>query len=138
MILGRTVFGLPLGLLLALFGLLSPWPSTLVGAAPTDGTFDYLARLVCLSHPLTLFSVPSAASFYVRSLPDLHQDEAHPLHIYSGHLPSDPEAAHLPSTVVSAHLFFVLIKARKTADKERILFWFNVCSSLFVESSWRT
>lgn len=47
MILGRTVFGLPLGLLLALFGLLSPWPSTLVGAAPTDGTFDYLARLVC-------------------------------------------------------------------------------------------
>ncbi|EJD01360.1 KEX1 protein [Fomitiporia mediterranea MF3/22] len=69
--------------------------------------------------------VPSAAAFYVQSLPDLHQDEAHPLHIYSGHLSSDPDAEHLPSTTVTAHLFFVLIKARRTADKERILFWFN-------------
>lgn len=75
--------------------------------------------------------VPSAASFYVQSLPDLHQDEAHPLHIYSGHLSSDPDAEHLPSTTVTAHLFFVLIKARRTADKERILFWFNVRSLSF-------
>ncbi|KAL5508176.1 KEX1 [Sanghuangporus vaninii] len=103
MYVGRAMFGLPLSLLLSICGLLGPWPS--VRAAPTD--------------------IPSAASFYVRSLPDLHQDDAHPLHIYSGHLPSDPEAAHLPSTTVSAHLFFVLIKARRTADKERILFWFN-------------
>jgi len=69
-------------------------------------------------------SVPSAASFYVRNLPDLHQDKSHPLHIYAGHIESDPNGSSLP-TDVSAHLFFVLVKARRTADKERIMFWFN-------------
>ncbi|KAI5123390.1 hypothetical protein M0805_006098 [Coniferiporia weirii] len=95
---------LPLGLLVSAFCLLaSPWAS--VRAAPTD--------------------LPSAASFYVSSLPDLHQDPAHPLHIYAGHIASDPESSRLPVATVSAHLFFVLIKARRTADKERVLFWFN-------------
>ena len=60
------------------------------------------------------------------SIPGLRQDETHPLHIYSGHLSSDPEAASLPPTTVSAHLFFVLVKARRTADRERVMFWFNV------------
>ncbi|KAJ3555877.1 hypothetical protein NM688_g2335 [Phlebia brevispora] len=69
--------------------------------------------------------IPSAASFYVPQLPDLRQDGAHPLHIYAGHLPSDPNATAAPASEVTAHLFFVLIKARRTADKERILFWFN-------------
>lgn len=69
--------------------------------------------------------VPSAASFYVSSLPDLHQDPLHPLHIYAGHLNADPGAARLPDTTVTAHLYFVLIKARRTADKERVIFWFN-------------
>lgn len=69
--------------------------------------------------------MPTAASFYVPSLPDLHEDNTHPLHIYAGHLPSDPNASELPSGSVSAHLYFFMIKARRTADKERILFWFN-------------
>lgn len=71
-------------------------------------------------------AVPSAASFYVYNLPDLHQDEQHPLHIFSGHLSADPEASKAPATDVISHLFFVLIKARRTADKERIVFWLNV------------
>ncbi|KAI0068606.1 alpha beta-hydrolase [Artomyces pyxidatus] len=69
--------------------------------------------------------IPSAASFYVPNLPDLHQDPQHPLHIYAGHLSADPHAASLPATTVTAHLYFVLIKARRTADKERLMFWFN-------------
>ncbi|KAI0254801.1 carboxypeptidase KEX1 [Lactifluus subvellereus] len=69
--------------------------------------------------------VPSAASFYVPILPDLHQDPLHPLHIYAGHLNADPGAAKLPNTTVTAHLYFVLIKARRIADRERIVFWFN-------------
>ncbi|THH09432.1 hypothetical protein EW146_g8688 [Bondarzewia mesenterica] len=58
-------------------------------------------------------------------LPDLHQNEAHPLHIITGHLSADPDVASLPAMAVTAHLYFVLIKARRTADRERILFWFN-------------
>ncbi|KAF8592582.1 alpha/beta-hydrolase [Ramaria rubella] len=67
--------------------------------------------------------VPSAASFYVPRLPDLQQ--AYPLHIYAGHLPSDPNALSAAPTDVTAHLFFLLLKARRTSDKERIIFWFN-------------
>ena len=59
-------------------------------------------------------------------LPDLQQDPLHPLHIYAGHLNADPGAARLPDTTVTPHLYFVLIKARRTADRERIMFWFNV------------
>ncbi|PAV21036.1 alpha beta-hydrolase [Pyrrhoderma noxium] len=88
---------------LSLLSILSFW--NFAAAAPTD--------------------IPSAASFYVPNLPDLHQDSEHPLHIYSGHISSDPEAANLPANTVTAHIFFVLVKARRTADKERVLFWFN-------------
>ncbi|KAG2143613.1 alpha beta-hydrolase [Suillus clintonianus] len=69
--------------------------------------------------------VPSAASFYVPYLPSLHQDTAHPLHIYAGHILSDPDAESAGSTDVLAHLFFVMVKARRAADKERLMFWFN-------------
>jgi len=85
-------------------------------------------RGLALTHSLRN-QVPSAASFYVSSLPDLHQDPLHPLHIYAGHLNADPGAARLPDTTVTSHLYFVLIKARRTADKERILFWFNVSTT---------
>ncbi|KAF8489108.1 alpha/beta-hydrolase [Gautieria morchelliformis] len=68
---------------------------------------------------------PSAASFYVPRLPDLHEDPAHPLHIYAGHLASDPNSRSAPATDVTAHLFFLLVKARRTSDKERVIFWFN-------------
>ncbi|KAF8632313.1 hypothetical protein AX15_001936 [Amanita polypyramis BW_CC] len=70
--------------------------------------------------------IPSAASFYVPSLPDIHQDPTHPLKIYAGNLLSDPRAnPSSSSTETFAHLFFVLVENRRTADKERILFWFN-------------
>ncbi|KAI0310432.1 alpha/beta-hydrolase [Amylostereum chailletii] len=69
--------------------------------------------------------IPSAASFYVPTLPDLHQDPARPLHVYAGHLLAEPNAASLPDTTLAAHLYFVLVKARRSADKERVLFWFN-------------
>jgi len=68
--------------------------------------------------------VPSAASFYVPNLPDLHQDKNRPLHVFAGHIESEPNVPS-SSTYVSAHLFFVLVKARRTADKERVMFWFN-------------
>ncbi|KAI0375946.1 alpha/beta-hydrolase [Pilatotrama ljubarskyi] len=89
--------------------------------------------------------VPSAASFYVSRLPDLHQDETRPLRMYAGHLSSDPDAGTSEPTDVTAHLYFFMVKARRTADKERIIFWLNGgpgCSSfdgLMMEiGPWRT
>ncbi|KAM5534812.1 hypothetical protein V8D89_011528 [Ganoderma adspersum] len=69
--------------------------------------------------------IPSAASFYIPTLPDLHQDAKRPLRMYGGHLSSDPSAATAAPTDVTAHLYFFMVKARRTADKERILFWLN-------------
>ncbi|KAH9948790.1 alpha/beta-hydrolase [Amylocystis lapponica] len=69
--------------------------------------------------------VPSAASFYVPTLPDLHQDPARPLHIFAGHVSSDPNLASAPVTEVTPHIYFVMVKARRAADKERLMFWFN-------------
>lgn len=74
------------------------------------------------------WTVPSAASFYVPTLPGLIQDKENPLRMFAGHIPSDPDVASLPATTVYAHTFFLMIKARRRADKERILFWFNVRS----------
>ncbi|KAF9006754.1 pheromone-processing carboxypeptidase KEX1 [Cyathus striatus] len=79
-----------------------------VDAAPTDAN-----------------PVPSAASFYVPSIPDVYWDPNNPLMIYSGHLPADPNAARASSTDIISHLFFVLVKNRRVADKQRIVFWFN-------------
>ncbi|KAJ7639547.1 Alpha/Beta hydrolase protein [Roridomyces roridus] len=69
--------------------------------------------------------IPSAASFYVPSLPDIHQDPTNPLTIFAGHLPSDPNASKLDANTVSAHLYFVMVKNRRVADRKRIMFWFN-------------
>jgi len=85
-------------------------------------------------------TIPSAASFFVPSLPNLSQNFQHPAHIYAGHLPSDPKARDAPATEVTAHLFFLMVKARRSSDKERVIFWFNGgpgCSSFdgaFMES----
>ncbi|KAL1690074.1 Alpha/Beta hydrolase protein [Schizophyllum commune] len=83
----------------------------------------------------------TAANFYVPALPDLRQDPDHPLHLYAGHIPSDPDE----DREVQSHLYFFLVKNRRTADKNRILFWFNGgpgCSSfdgLMMENGpWRT
>jgi len=45
--------------------------------------------------------------------------------MFSGHLPADPNASMAADNDVTSHLFFVLVKNRRTADKERIIFWFN-------------
>ncbi|KAJ7771009.1 Alpha/Beta hydrolase protein [Mycena maculata] len=95
-----------------------------------------MIRSRCLAVLWTLFftlestnaaptDIPSAASFYVPSLPDIHQDPEHPLTIFAGHLPSDPDASKLDPTAVTAHLYFVMIKNRRVADKKRLMFWFN-------------
>ncbi|KAJ7129157.1 Alpha/Beta hydrolase protein [Mycena epipterygia] len=95
-----------------------------------------MIRSRCLAVLWTLFSIlkstnaaptdiPSAASFYVPSLPDIHQDPEHPLTIFAGHLSSDPNATKVDSKTVTAHLYFVMIKNRRVADKKRIMFWFN-------------
>ncbi|KAJ6560307.1 Alpha/Beta hydrolase protein [Mycena capillaripes] len=95
-----------------------------------------MIRSRCLAVLWTLFctlksaygaptDIPSAASFYVPSLPDIHQDPEHPLTIFAGHLPSDPDASKFDSTTVTAHLYFVLVKNRRVADKKRVMFWFN-------------
>ena len=70
--------------------------------------------------------VPSAASFYVPSIPGIHQDPDRPLTLYAGHLSSEYNLKLLNSDEVTPHLFFVLVKNRRTADKERIVFWLNV------------
>lgn len=70
---------------------------------------------------------PSAADFYVPTLPGLDQDpNNHPVHIYAGHLLADPTSSvATPSKQVLPHAYFVLLKARRTADKERLIIWFN-------------
>jgi hypothetical protein len=64
----------------------------------------------------------------VPTLPGLRQgpDLNHQLHIFAGHISSDPDAKKAGPTDVTAHLFFTLVKARRSGDKERIMFWFNV------------
>lgn len=83
-------------------------------------------------------TVPSAASLYVPHLPDIHNNDENPLHIYAGYLPSDPNALTAPDNAITAHLYFVLVKARRTADRERVIFWFNVRSHshFLLELSW--
>ncbi|EJU06202.1 alpha/beta-hydrolase [Dacryopinax primogenitus] len=66
----------------------------------------------------------SAASFYVPSLPGLRQDPNHPLHIYAGHLPSTVPTGP-PSNDIQPHLYFLMLKNRRVADKERVIIWFN-------------
>ncbi|TFK72001.1 alpha/beta-hydrolase [Pluteus cervinus] len=80
-------------------------PFTAVRAAPLDSS--------------------SAASFFVPSLPDIHQDPNHPLTIFSGHLSSDPNEGKASNTDVTAHIFFVLVRNRRAGDRPRLMFWFN-------------
>ncbi|KAF9450159.1 pheromone-processing carboxypeptidase KEX1 [Macrolepiota fuliginosa MF-IS2] len=106
-----------------------------------------LFLLPFLRHALAAPSdTPTAASFYVDSIPGIQQDPDHPLTIYAGHLSSEYNVTRVQQTdEVIPHLFFVLIKNRRTADRERIAFWFNGgpgCSSfdgLMMEvGPWRT
>lgn len=110
---------------------------SLISAAPTDGESPTVGISNWVVIVFTVIIVPSAASFYVPHLPDLHQDKDNPLHIFSGHIESDPNGSSVP-TDLSAHLFFVLVKARRTADKERVMFWFNVAMVLILYAFTRT
>ena len=46
--------------------------------------------------------------------------------MYGGHLPADPDAENAAPTDVVPHLYFFMVKNRRMADKQRIVFWFNV------------
>jgi hypothetical protein len=69
--------------------------------------------------------VPTAAELFVPSIPDIHQDPDRPLTIHAGNLPSDP-AKRDAAKGKGAHLYFVKVNNRRVADRERIMFWFNV------------
>ncbi|KJA29785.1 hypothetical protein HYPSUDRAFT_31784 [Hypholoma sublateritium FD-334 SS-4] len=68
---------------------------------------------------------PSAASFYIPSIPYIHQNPEHPLTMFGGHLSSDPNLSSASNTDVTPHIYFFMVKNRRVADKERIIFWFN-------------
>jgi len=70
-------------------------------------------------------NVPSAASFYIPSIPDIHQDPAHPLKIFAGQLSADPNITRPQNAELSSHLYFAMIKNRRAADRQRLMFWFN-------------
>ncbi|KAG2013266.1 KEX1 protein [Coprinopsis cinerea AmutBmut pab1-1] len=69
--------------------------------------------------------LPSAASFYVPSIPGIIPNPDYRLQIYAGHLPAESNKTLLASNDVTAHLYFVMVKNRRVADKERVVFWFN-------------
>ncbi|KDR84091.1 hypothetical protein GALMADRAFT_236745 [Galerina marginata CBS 339.88] len=69
--------------------------------------------------------IPSAASFYIPSIPYIHQNAEHPLRMYGGHLSADPNLSKAASTDITPHLYFFMVKNRRTADRERVIFWFN-------------
>ncbi|KAL0577452.1 Cell death protease [Marasmius crinis-equi] len=75
--------------------------------------------------PVLAQDLPTAASLWVPSLPDIHQDPLRPLNIHAGALPSDPNARNPKPEDVTPHIYFVMIKNRRVADKERVVFWFN-------------
>lgn len=95
-------------------------------AVATESEYHRVQQVKTLKSHLAI--VPSAASFYVSNLPGLHQDPTNPLQIYAGHILSDPNASSASELDVLAHLFFVMVKARREADKQRLMFWFNVSS----------
>jgi hypothetical protein len=86
---------------------------------------DAMLPLLALALRPRALAAPAAAAFFVPSFPGIRQHPDHPLAIYAGHLSSEPSAAPAPDAV-SPHLFFVLVKNRRSADKERVVFWFNV------------
>ncbi|KDQ08864.1 hypothetical protein BOTBODRAFT_179499 [Botryobasidium botryosum FD-172 SS1] len=78
-----------------------------------------------LFNPAIAAPAAGAASFYVSDLPNLPHNKTHPLHIFAGHLPSEATPHSASSTEIISNLYFVLTKARRSADRERLIIWFN-------------
>ncbi|WWD20051.1 hypothetical protein CI109_104524 [Kwoniella shandongensis] len=83
------------------------------------------------SHAKRAASLPSAADLFVPSLPgveNLASHPTHPLNVYAGMLPSYPgegKGGGDGNTGKDAQLFFMMVKARRAAGKQRVIFWFN-------------
>ncbi|WVQ79509.1 pheromone-processing carboxypeptidase KEX1 [Cryptococcus sp. DSM 104549] len=75
--------------------------------------------------------LPTAAELFVPSLPGLPNMASHPTHplnLYAGMIPSYPgegKGGGEGATGKDAKLFFMMAKARRSAGKGRVLFWFN-------------
>ncbi|WVQ96226.1 hypothetical protein IAU59_003330 [Kwoniella sp. CBS 9459] len=75
--------------------------------------------------------LPTAADLFVPSLPgipNLASHPTHPLNLYAGMLPSYPGEGNGGGdgdTGKDAKLFFMMAKARRSAGRQRVLFWFN-------------
>ncbi|ORY34995.1 Alpha/Beta hydrolase protein [Naematelia encephala] len=75
--------------------------------------------------------LPTAAELFVPSLPglpDLASHPTHPLTLYAGSLPSYPgegRGGGEGDTGRDAQIFFMMAKARRSAGKQRVIFWFN-------------
>ncbi|CAK9785817.1 putative KEX1 protein precursor [Cutaneotrichosporon oleaginosum] len=76
-------------------------------------------------------TLPTAAELFVPSLPgvpDLADHPTHPLNLYAGEIPSYPgpnAGGGEGPTGKDARIFFMMAKARRSAGKQRVIFWFN-------------
>ncbi|KAJ3483524.1 hypothetical protein NLJ89_g12056 [Agrocybe chaxingu] len=86
---------------------------------------NLLLLFVALRASAAPTDIPSAASFYIPSIPHIHQNAEHPLTMYGGHLSSDPDLSTKSAKDVTPHLYFFMVKNRRTADRQRLVFWFN-------------
>ncbi|PWY99105.1 alpha/beta-hydrolase [Testicularia cyperi] len=75
--------------------------------------------------------VPAASTFHVPGLPDLHGESSssavtHPLQMSAGYLPArPPKQQYGTEPKDNAHLFFLLLRARHTPSKRKLIVWFN-------------
>jgi carboxypeptidase D len=77
--------------------------------------------------------VPSAASFFVPSLPGLPSLSAHGLSLFAGNLPATIQSLPQPSDQDLAHLFFLLTTNKHIPKRQRLLIFLQGgpgCSSL--------
>ncbi|KAL1410267.1 Cell death protease [Vanrija albida] len=93
----------------------------------------------------------SAAEYYVHSLPGLGELSSHPTHpltVHAGEIPSYPgegKGGGEGATGKDGEIFFMMVRARRSAGKQRVVFWFNGgpgCSSfdgsMMEVGPWRT